>query len=156
MKQCHFLLKSTCNLIIWIIEDIFAWFVLLPDWSMIDHDCGIWGIMMSIFAMKNYWRNKNCLLHDNICCFSHFVAPGHGLHLTIHYFVNLVHIDENEKSKSNAAMKWLIVDTYTTGALCMIFMILVSLENVKNYSHMVARFISKTKINVVWNFFSHR
>ena len=34
-------------------------------------------------------------------------------------------------------------------ALCLIFMILVSLENVKKYSHVVALFASKAKINVV-------
>ena len=40
-----------------------------------------------------------------------------------------------------------------TGALCVIFMILVSLENVKKCVLSGCTITSKTKINVVWNFF---
>ena len=41
-------------------------------------------------------------------------------------------------------------------ALCVIFMILVSLENVKKYALCCCTITSKTKINVFWNFFSLR
>ena len=63
-------------------------------------------------------------------------------------------------------MHWLVIWVGLVGrhrqwdwaraALCVIFMILVSLENVKKYFLAGCMITSKAKINIVWNFFSLR
>ena len=103
MKKCWIRLlikKSTSNLIIWIIADIFAWFVfialLIKDWSSLWH--------IRIHDEHLQWKTTEGIkiafyVYDNIiCCFPFCCTLG--LHYTTHYFVSLV----STKMKSQSQM----------------------------------------------------